>query len=586
MDNDRHKAEGGRGSAAARVMSGARFIAETLQGYGVTHVFFVEATLHKTLIELEAVGVRRVGTRTEKGAAYMADGYARVSRRPGVCFCQSVGAANLAAGLQDPYLGLSPVIALTGKKLPIAQHRNAYQEIRHAPMFEPVTKYNVAVETIEQLPFLLRQAFREATSGAPRPVHLDIAGGWGAQAIESATAAMQVIIEKDFAGYPAVRPEPEPGRLPAVMERLEKAERPVIVAGGGAAQSLAGPEILQLAEALAIPVATSLNAKGIIPEDHELCVGVVGTYSRACANRVVAAADLVLFIGSGTGDQVTNEWTVPPPGTPVIQIDIDPRELGRSYPNAIPVAGDAKTTVARLLGLVGQRRQATSWSRHAASLVRQWEEQMEPLCRSGQVPMRVERLCREVTRMLPENGVLVVDTGFSGIWTGALVDITQPGQTFLRAAGSLGWAFPAAMGAKCAAPDRPVVCFTGDGGFWYHLSELETAVRCGIKTVTVVNNNHSFGQTIDIIQREYGGQPGNEGDLYLLNDVNFAEIAKAIGCFGLRVTRPEDLADAFRQALASDLPAVIDVVTDIACRAPAPWTPEGGERHEVCETGE
>jgi acetolactate synthase-1/2/3 large subunit len=210
---------------------------------------------------------------------------------------------------------------------------------------------------------------------------------------------------------------------------------------------------------------------------------------------------------------------------------------------------------------------------------------MQPLCRSGRVPIQLERLCREITRMLPENAVFVVDTGFAGIWAGTLVDLNHAGQTFLRAAGSLGWAFPAALGAKCAAPDRPVVCFTGDGGFWYHLSELETAVRCGIKTITIVNNNHSFGQTIDIIQGEYGGRPGNEGDLYLLKDVNFAEIAKAVGGLGIRVTRPDDLADAFSQALASDLPAVIDVVTDIGCRAPAPWRPEGG-RHEIRQAGE
>ena len=157
-------------------MSGGRFIAETLKGYGVTHIFFIEAILRRTLVEAEALGIRRVLAHSEKAAAYMADGYARVSGRPGVCMAQSVGAANLAAGLQDAYLALSPVIAITGRQPPLSQYRNAYQEIFHHPLFEPVTKYNVNVDTVEQLPYLLRQAFREATSAAPRPVHLDLSG--------------------------------------------------------------------------------------------------------------------------------------------------------------------------------------------------------------------------------------------------------------------------------------------------------------------------------------------------------------------------------------------------------------------------
>ena len=177
-------------------ISGARFLAETFKGYGMTHVFFVEAMLRRTLIEMEALGLRRILTHSEKAAAYMADGYARVSRRPGLCMAQSVGAANLASGFQDPYLGLSPVVALTGKKPPYAQHRNAYQEIYHGALFDPVTKYNVSVDTPEQLPYLLRQSLREATSGAPGPVHLDVGGGYAGEGIEGATGTCEVVIEE------------------------------------------------------------------------------------------------------------------------------------------------------------------------------------------------------------------------------------------------------------------------------------------------------------------------------------------------------------------------------------------------------
>ena len=553
-------------------ITGARFIAETLKGYGITHVFFVEAILRKTLVELEVLGVKRILVHTEKAAAYMADGYARVSSRAGVCMAQSVGAANLASGLQDPYLGGSPVIAFTGKKPLVAQNRNAYQEIVHGPLFESVTKYHVDVDTPDQLPYSLRQAFREATSGNPGPVHLNIGGGYAGEGIESTDGDFEVLIEERFTRCPSMRPEAEPEAVLEAVRLLEEAERPVIVAGGGARTSSAASEIVEFAETLSIPVATSLNGKDLILDHHPLSVGVVGTYSRWCANRVVSEADLVLFVGSHTGDQVTNEWTIPRLGTPVIQIDIDPLELGRSYPNAVPLLGDAKVTLRRMKELA-KTLARKSWTQRARQLVEEWRKEAEPLRHSDATPIRPERLCKEISEALPPNGILVSDTGYAGIWTGALVDLTHPGQSYIRAAGSLGWAFPASLGAKCGVPDRPVICFIGDGGFYYHLSELETASRCGIKTVTVVNNNQCLRQCLEGIHRAYGNRPGNRDEQSRFQDINFAKVAQDMGCFGIRVERPEEIASALKKALASDQPAVVDVVTDVTVRAPAPWTP-------------
>ncbi len=553
-------------------ISGARFIAETLKGYKVTHVFFVESILNRTLVEMEALGIRRVLTHSEKAAAYMADGYARTSHRPGVCMAQSVGAANLASGLQDPFLGLSPVIALTGKKPPLAQYRNAYQEISHFQMFEPVTKYNVSVDTVEQLPYLLRQAFREATSGAPGPVHLDVKGHLG-MPIEDGGAELEIFIEEAFTRCPSLRTEPEMEKVQTAALALTRADRPVIVAGGGAIASSAGPAILELAEMLSIPVATSLGGKEAILDSHLLCAGVVGSYSRRCANQVVSEADLVLFIGSHTGDQVTNDWSVPSRNVPVIQIDIDPLELGRSYPNAVPMMGDARVTVQRIKESTKNRKENKHWIERVQGLVKEWRDEAEPLRHSDATPIRPERLCKEISEVLPSDGILVADTGNAGIWTGTMVYLTHPGQSYLRSAGSLGWAFPASLGAKCGAPERPVFCFTGDGGFFYHLSELETASRCGIKTVTVVNNNHSFSQVMSLINRAYEGRSGKKDDLYKFQKVDFAQIAREMGCFGVRVENPEGISEALKEALASDLPALVDVVTDPSCRAASPWKP-------------
>jgi len=560
--------------ATTNPITGARFIAETLKGYGATHVFYVDAILRKTMVELEELGIRRVITHSEKAAAYMADGYARVARRPGVCMAQSVGAANLASGLQDAYLGLSPVIAITGKKPPLFQYRHAYQEIEHGPLFAPVTKYSADVATLAQLPYLLRQAYREATSGAPGPVHLDLLGHSG-RPLEAAEAALPVVVEEPFTHYPAFRPEPEAASVEQAARAIAAAQRPVIVAGGGVRLSAAAGEVVALAEKMSIPVATSVNGKGTIVDIHPLSVGVVGSYSARCANQVVAAADLVIYIGSHTGDQVTHNWTVPGQGTPVVQIDIDPAEIGRSYAGAIGVVGDAKVALTRLIGALNAKSGNQAWLERVRSLVGAWREEIEPLRQSDAVPVRPERLCQELTDALPANAILVADTGYSSIWTATMVDLSHPEQTYLRAAGSLGWSFPAALGAKCAAPDRPVICFTGDGGFWYHLSELETARRHKINTVTIINNNYALAQGIDDIHAMYGDRPGNPEELYRFEPVCFARIAQEMGCLGVRVEHPGEIGAAIRQALAAERPAVVEVISGLKYRAPEPWAPAG-----------
>ena len=552
-------------------MTGARFLAETLEGYGVTHTFFVPAVVRKAVAEMERVGIRRIVTHGEKAAAYMADGYARATNRPAVCMAQSVGAANLAAGLQDAYLAQSPVIAITGRRPPLHQHRNSYQEIEHMLAFSPVTKYNVAVEVVEQLPFLLRQAFREATSGAPGPVHLEFQGRLG-EVVVDGEADLEVIVEEPFTRQPAFRPEPEAERVREAARVLSEAQRPVIVAGGGVTASQAKQSVVELAEMLSIPVATSLNAKGTILDNHPLSVGVVGSYSRWCANRVVAEADLVVFIGSHTGDQVTLDWKIPPMGTPVVQIDIDPSELGRSYPTKVALLGDARATVGRLIEALEPLGPRTEWVNRAQQLVREWRAEVAPMVNSDASPIRPERICKEIADFLPTDAVLISDTGHAGIWTGTMVDLRHTEQSYYRCAGTLGWGFPAALGAKCAVPDRPVLCFTGDGGFWYHIAELETALRYGINTVTVVNNNHSLNQDKMGTEQAYVGYSGNSDEIWQFLDIDFARLAQSIGCFGIRVEHPSQLQIALEQAFASDKPAVVDVVSDIEGIAPLPWS--------------
>jgi acetolactate synthase I/II/III large subunit len=553
-------------------MTGAAWLAQAIAGAGSTHVFFVESVLRRTLLALEDLGVKPVLAHSEKAAAYMADGYARVARRPGVCMAQSVGAANLAAGLQDPYLGRSPIVALTGKKPHDFQDRNAYQEIAHAPLFASVTKFSSPVDHASDLPRLFRLAWNAALSGTPRPTHLDLAGHQ-ADLIETGQTAEPTVLDAENRRLPPHRPVADAADIARAAARLGSAGRVVIVAGDGAAASQAGSEVLALAEALQAPVATTLGAHGIIPTRHRLWAGVAGSYSAPAANRIVCGAELVLFIGCDTGDQVTLNWTVPARRTPIVQIDLDPTEIGRSYPNTLGLVGDPKASVARLVEALGRPARDPAFAAEATRLVADWRASMAALAGSGMAPTRVERLCAEVTRALPPDGVLVADTGYSGIWTGTMVDLDGKGQTYLRAAGSLGWSFPASLGAKCAAGGRAVICFTGDGGFYYHLPELETARRCGIAVTVVVNNNSGFGQNLTGVRRVAGNRPGRGEQLIRFGPTDFAAVARSFGVKGIRVERPGELAPALAAALGEGAPVVVDVATDLEPRAPEPWVP-------------
>ena len=556
-------------------MTGAQYLAETLHGYGITHFFFMPVIVPAAMPYFERLGIARIMTHSEKPAAYMADAYARVRRGPAVCGAQSVGAVNLAAGLQDAYLACSPVIALTGRRPQISNQRHDYQEVDHVDPFNAVTKYNNYVSDVEQLPTFLRQAFREATSGTPGPAHLDLSGIEGN--VVTQESDLEVVVEEPFTHIPPFRPEPDMASIDAALNLLNLAERPVIVAGGGVTASGAGPELVELAERLNIPVATSLNAKQTFPYDHALAVGVPGSYSRACANRTVAEADVVFFIGSHTGGQVTNDWRLPRPGTKVVQLDINPAELGRSFSISVGLHGDVQASLRKMVSVAAAgetlNRSGTraDWIRRVQAFVQEWRESAEPMANSDAVPMRPERLCRELTDHLPSDAVLVSDTGHSGIGTGTMIDLKHPEQSYIRCAGSLGWALPAAIGAKCAVPDRPVICFTGDGGVWYHLTELDTAVRYGINTVTIINNNASLNQERALNERIYGGRTPGSDSMWMLSEVDFASVAESLGCFGMQVRDPRKLEGAIDAALNSGKPAVIDVNTDIEGIAQRAW---------------
>jgi len=565
-------------------MSGARLFAEMMQGYGVTHIFFVPAFMLKSFAEMEDMPIARVMVHGEKAAAYMADGYARASGKPGVCMAQMIGASNLAAGLRDAHMAGAPIIAITGGPTPQSRYRHAYQEVDDVTQFDAVTKFNAVVDQVSRLPDLVRQAFRVATSGTPGPVHLRIQGHLGQ--MTELEAELDPLVETMYRRAPAFRPEPEMQRVKDALAALAEAKRPMIVAGGGVARSEAQREVVELAEKLSIPVATALNAKAAMADTHPLNAGVPGAYSRDCANRALAEADLVFFIGSHTGGQVTNNWMFPPVGTKVVQLDIDPAELGRNYPNAVSILGDAKTTLRHMINIAGKPAAgAAEWAKRVQKLVADWRAENAEMRNADVAPIRPERICREISEVLPPNGIVVSDTGHAGIWTARFIELRHPGQGYYRTAGSLGWGFPAALGVKCAHPDRPVVCFTGDGGFYYHIAELETARRHNINAVIVVNNNSALNQEIKLNEIAYGGkQRGRAEEMWRFPEVNFAKVAESFGCAGIRVEKPGELNAALKKAIAMNKPVVVDVVSDMYAIAPHPWSATGRDFHSYQKT--
>ena len=550
--------------------TGAVVLAELLKSLGVTHIFMVPAVLRRTMVEIEKrTNIKRLHVHSEKSAAYMADGYARVSHKPAICMAQIIGALNIAAGLRDAFLAHSPVIALTGGREPKTKFKKVYQEIDDMPAFEPVTKFNATIDDVNRFSDMMEQAFRVATSGSPGPVHLQFRGNEAQIDLEE--TEVEVTINEINIQIPPHRPICADRVLKKALEAIQKASKPIIVAGGGARHSGCSKELLTFAEKLSIPIATSLNGKDLIKSNHPLSCGVVGTYSRESANLSVKEADLVIFIGSETGSMTTHFWAVPSSKVRVIQIDIEPENLGRNYNLEVAIHGDAKVVLERMTKLADSKNfpERTEWLSLITKLRSDWYNKYQPLMESDAKPIRPERLCQEISNAAPKNAVFVVDTGHAGMWMGGMFDLTHSEQTYIRSAGHLGWAFPASLGAKCALPDKPVICFTGDAGFWYHIAEIEVAVRWNINTIVIVNNNSGGNQSKRGFDRAYGGEQTEEGrQLWTFNNINFAAIAENIGAVGIRVENAKEIKPAIEKAIELNKPVIIDVVTDINALAP------------------
>jgi acetolactate synthase-1/2/3 large subunit len=543
----------------------AEVVAQTLKAYDTEYYFCVTGGDHDLWIALHDAGIRIINCRSESAATYMADGYARVTGRPGFVYGQrGPGAANVAAALADAYWGLSPVVSLTTSIALATRDRFQYQDIDTLPMHAPVTIWNKELSSADRAADLVRGAIRAATTGVPGPVHLEIPADMLARPADAGEIYRQANVGVVSTG----RTEPDPAAVAALLARLRSAQRPLILAGKGVILSQAWPELGRFADALGIPVATTLGGKGSVDERSDLAVGVIGRYSRRVSNEVAREADAVLAIGTRLGGLATHAWSLPFGEVALMQIDVDPQMIGHNFRTEVAVVGDAKLVLQRALAelapppepaqrtrwALGVTERVAAWRTHAAALERQ-----QPA--DGIHPAAVLGALR---RVMTVDDLLAADTGAIAAWAATLFPVPA-GQAMIRSAGSLGWVLPGALGAALGAPQRRTVALTGDGGLLYHIGELETAVRCGIPLVVVVLNNRAFASEHHLLKNIWHRELPEVVDFH---DVDFAAVAEGFGVRGITVRQVDDLDGTLTEAFSLRAPVLIDVRVSKEAQAP------------------
>ena len=549
-------------------------LARLMKDYGAEHVFTLTGAPQEPLLTLKnELGVNIVLGHNERSVAFMADGYARQSGKPTFTFVQfGPGVTALAGGLSDAFWAHSPVVSLASA-LPTSQrHRFAYQEVDQLAMMAPVTKWCGQVPAAARAPDMLQRAVIEAMSGVPGPTHVEIPLDLMVSDIGDQP---QIAASERHRQIPSARPIPESRDVEAAAKAICEAERPVFLVGAGIGMSGACPEFQALCERLAIPVLTTLAGKGVLADTHPQVIGVAGTYSRKCANDVLAEADLIVAIGTRLGAHPTVNYQHPQAGTKLVHIDLDPRIPGRNFPTVAALIGDARAALNALSAAISEKdakKRAPArgkWLKSTQVRLVAWKEQFNKLAGIAMVEGRINprHLMSVLDRFIGPDDALASDTGYSAGFAATMVDLKSAGRNFFRAYGSLGWGFPGAIGASLARKTGHVVCVTGDGGFCYHLTEIETALRVGARPIIVVLNNSRLGFEYTMQKVFFGGSTDATQQF---RETNYAAIANAYGAHGERVEKPEEILPALRRSAASGKLAIVDVVT--SPEVPAPYT--------------
>ena len=553
-------------------MNGAQILVEMLKAYEVEYIFGVPGDTTMPFYDaLHAArgAITHIMARDERSASFMADAYARLSSKPGICEGPSGGGATyIVPGVAEANGSSIPVICLT-TDVPLADEgRGTLTAIDQQALLAAAVKWNATVKRADKLPETIRRAFRAATSGRPGAVHLVLPE----DVLVEEVAAPRIAAEAACAVYPAYRTRAPEGETRRLYDLLAGAARPAIVAGGGAVIAGAWEELAELAATLRVPVGTSINGKGAIAEDHPWSIGVIGgNGGRPYANAILGEADLLLYVGSRVNSLITLGWTNPGPATDqtILQIDADPEQLGNNLPAAHAVCGDAKLVLGDLLALARAERgdpaappPKSRWTRE--ELVRRagpWWDEFERKSRSDAYPIKPQRIFAALDRVLPQRNVIVADPGTMTPFTAGAFETRRPGRSIVipRAHGGLGYAIPAVVGAKIARPDETVVCLCGDGSFGMSGTELETIGRLRLPVTLIHFNNGSYGW-IKMLQHLYFDDRFFGVDF--TSTVDYAAIATAFGVRGVTVGHPDQIEDAIGEATRGTEPVFIDVRTE------------------------
>ena len=549
-------------------MKGAQALVELLIRYdtqvlfglpGDTTVDFYDA------LQAESGRITHIMARDERSAAFMADVYARLSGKPGICEGPSGGGATyMLPGVAEAHGSSVALIALTTDNPLSYEAQGALTDLDQQRIYGSVTKWTALVKSAGVLPDFVRRAFRLATGGRPGAVHLSLPKDVLAQAIE---LPVRLDAEGACTSWPAHRTRPAPDAVSRAAQRLAIAQRPVVVAGGGAVSSAAHQELIAVAELLNAPVATTINGKGAIAEVHPLSLGVVGANGgRPYAARAVRDADLVLFVGAKVNYVDTDTWQLPdrenPP--PILQIDVDPSELGNTYPLAEGLCGDAKLALADLRDELRDVRVSPpdrgSWLDGIARNKTAWRDGLEKVAPVSAGLFNPRWVVQELHRVLPSDAILVADPGTPTPFVAAEYELSLPGRWAIapRAQGGLGYTIPGVVGARMARPDLPVVGLCGDGSFAMSTGDLATVARIGGPTVLILFNNGCYGW-IKALQDLYHG--GRYYSVDFTEEIGYTDIARGFGLDGVQIRAPEELGPAVTHALSGGCPTFIEIVT-------------------------
>jgi acetolactate synthase-1/2/3 large subunit len=555
------------GSHKLPLPCGAHLVARALKRHGVELMFGQSLPSALYLVTPE-FGIRQIAYREENAGAAMADGYARASGRVAVVTSQNgPAAALLVAGLAEALKASIPVVALVQDVRRTQTDKNAFQDLDHPDLFRACSKWVRRVPQLSRIDDYIDMAFTAAAGGRPGPAVLLLPQDL---LVESAAGVEAPTRRLNLGRYPLDRSLADPAKIAEAALLLATAKNPLIVAGGGVHISGAYAELAQLQEVAGIPVATTVMGKGAVDERHPLSLGVIGYFmgsgSRSQHLRgLVDSADVILFVGDRTNQNGTDSWTLFPPSARYIHIDVDSGEIGRNY-EALRLVGDAKLTLATLARASGSVDLAARLANRAAveQTIAEAHQRSAavaaPRLASEAMPIRPERLMRELDAVLTEDAIVVADASYAPIWCANYLTARRAGMRFLAGRGlaGLGWGFPAALGAKLAAPTSPVFCVTGDGGFAHVWAELESARRLGIVVTVIVLNNQILGYQQHAEDVQYGAHT----DACALSPVDHAAIARACGCAGERIEQPNDFAPALARAMTAGVTTVLDVVID------------------------